>query len=330
LLVDESRDVSCKEHMVVVLRYVDKSGLVKESFVGLVHVTETTSAYLKSSIDSLFAKFKLSLKQVRGEGYDGASNMRGEFNGLKSLIMRDNSTIYYMHCFAHQLQLVVVAVVRKNREISQIFSWISTLLNVVGGLVKTRDMIREINLEEVSKTLGCGLLQTGTSLNQEQCLKRPGDTHWGSHYKSLQSLVNLFPTIMKVLAIVEKEDRNVTHREQAWGLLVYFQSFTFAFYLHLMMTVLGITNTLSTALQRKDQDIVNAINCVRATRSHLDGLRREDWDKLLAEVYAFCDKHNIAKLEMGEAYVDPKNIRKKTGITNKHHFQVECFNDVID
>jgi hypothetical protein len=167
-------------------------------------------------------------------------------------------------------------------------------------------------------------------LNQEQYLKRLGDTRWGSHYKSLQSLVNLFPTIVKVLAIVVKEDRDGTHREQAWGLLVYFQSFAFAFYLHLMLTVLGITNTLLTALQWKDQDIVNGINCVRAIRSRLDELRREDWDKLLPKVYAFCDKHDIAKQEMGEAYVDPKNVRKKTGITNKHHFQVECFNDVID
>jgi hypothetical protein len=174
------------------------------------------------TIDSLFAKFKLSLKQVRGQGYDGASNMRGEFNGFKSLIMRDNGTSYYVHCFAHQPQLVVVAVARKNREISQFFSWISTLLNVVGGSAKRRDMIQDINLEEVSKVLGCGLLQTGAVLNQEQCLKRPGDTHWGSRYMSLQSLVNLFPTIVKVLAIVEKEDRDGTHREQAWGLLVYF------------------------------------------------------------------------------------------------------------
>jgi len=78
LLVDESRDVSCKEQMAVVLRYVDKCGIVKERFLGLVHVSETTSICLKSSIDSLFAKFKLSPKQVRGKGYDGASNMRGE------------------------------------------------------------------------------------------------------------------------------------------------------------------------------------------------------------------------------------------------------------
>jgi hypothetical protein len=48
LLVDESRDVSCKEQMVVVLRYVDKHGMVKERFVGLVHVTETSSSHLKS------------------------------------------------------------------------------------------------------------------------------------------------------------------------------------------------------------------------------------------------------------------------------------------
>jgi hypothetical protein len=101
LLVDESRDVSCKEQMVVILRYVDRCGVIKERFVGLVHVAETTSSHLKSSIDSLFAKFKLSLKQVRGQGYDGTSNMRGEFNDLQSLIMRESSTTYYVHCFAH-------------------------------------------------------------------------------------------------------------------------------------------------------------------------------------------------------------------------------------
>ena len=103
LLVDGSRDVSCKEQMAVVLRYVDKCGIVKERFVGLVHVTETTSSHLKSSIDSLLAKFKISLKQCRGQGYDGASNMRGELNGFKSLIMRDSRAAYYVHCFAQKL-----------------------------------------------------------------------------------------------------------------------------------------------------------------------------------------------------------------------------------
>jgi hypothetical protein len=78
-------------------------------------VSETTSAYLKSSIDALFIDLKLSLKQVRDQGYDGASNMRGKFNGLQSLILRENSSAYYVHCFAHQLQLVLVAIMRKHK-----------------------------------------------------------------------------------------------------------------------------------------------------------------------------------------------------------------------
>ena len=204
LLVDESRDVSCKEQMAVVLRYVDKSGTVKERFVGLVHVTETTSSYLKSAIESLFAKLKLSLKQVRGQGYDGASNMRGEFNGLKYLIMRENNTTYYVHYFAHQLQIVIVAIVRKNKGISDFLTKIFILLNVVGGSDKRKDIMGEINHEQLTKTLGCGQLKTGRGLNQQQCLQRSRDTRWNSHYKTLKGLVDIFSTIIEVLKVVVK------------------------------------------------------------------------------------------------------------------------------
>jgi len=47
-------------------------------------------------------------------------------------------------------------------------------------------------------------------------------------------------------------------------------------------------------------------------------------------VYAFCDEHDISKLEMDEPYIDPTRPRKKSGIINKHHFQVDCFNEVFD
>ena len=71
LLVDESADVSDKEQMGVVFRFVDKNGAVKERFVGVVHVKDTSSLSLKHAIDELFAKYGLSLKKVRGQGYDG-------------------------------------------------------------------------------------------------------------------------------------------------------------------------------------------------------------------------------------------------------------------
>ncbi|XP_042032225.1 uncharacterized protein LOC121778900 [Salvia splendens] len=107
IMVDESRDCSVKEQMAIVVRYVNNNGEIIERFLALVHVKETSSRCLKMAIDFVFSKMELSLSRLRGQGYDGASNMRGEFNGLKALILKENPSAWYVHCFAHQLQLYV-------------------------------------------------------------------------------------------------------------------------------------------------------------------------------------------------------------------------------
>jgi hypothetical protein len=100
-----------KEQMAVLLRYVNNKGKVIEWFLALKHVRDTTSDALKQVLLSvLHNKYNLSITRLRGQGYDGASNMRGEFNGLQKRILDDNPYAFYVHCFAHQLQLVVVSV----------------------------------------------------------------------------------------------------------------------------------------------------------------------------------------------------------------------------
>ena len=56
ILVDEARDVSIKEQMVVVLRYVNKKGQVIERFIGVEHVSNTAALSLKASIEALFCR----------------------------------------------------------------------------------------------------------------------------------------------------------------------------------------------------------------------------------------------------------------------------------
>ena len=65
ILVDESRDISTKEQMAVVLRYVDKDGRVIERFVGIEHVANTTAVSLKGAIDKLFSRYGLSISKLR-------------------------------------------------------------------------------------------------------------------------------------------------------------------------------------------------------------------------------------------------------------------------
>ncbi|XP_022866339.1 zinc finger MYM-type protein 1-like [Olea europaea var. sylvestris] len=90
ILVDESCDVSMKEQMSIVLRYVDKSGHVNERFIGIEHVTSTTALSLKAAIDKVFSRYNLSMSRLRGQGYDGASNMQD----VLAMIVEDESCSY--------------------------------------------------------------------------------------------------------------------------------------------------------------------------------------------------------------------------------------------
>ncbi|KAM2675775.1 hypothetical protein EV1_002507 [Malus domestica] len=85
VLVDESRDISVKEQMAVVLRYVNTNGQVVERFVGIKHVPNTTAISLKEAIDQFFSINGLSISRLRGQGYDGASNMQ-EILGITNVL----------------------------------------------------------------------------------------------------------------------------------------------------------------------------------------------------------------------------------------------------
>lgn len=134
--------------MAVALRFVDERGYIVERFLGIVHVRDTTDLSLKTSIDSLLCQHGLSVSNLRGQGYDGDNNMRGEFNGLKRLIMMENKSAYYVHCFAHQLQLTLVAAAENNMRISTFFDVVAQLSNIVGASCKRGDILREKQFEK--------------------------------------------------------------------------------------------------------------------------------------------------------------------------------------
>ncbi|GKC30074.1 zinc finger MYM-type protein 1-like protein, partial [Tanacetum coccineum] len=201
--------------MAIILRYVNKSGLVKAKLVGFVHLKETSSSYRKDSIDSLFVNHNLSLKQLRGQCYDGASNICGEFNGLKAKILEENNSAYYVHCFAHQLQLVVVAVARKHLGVVNFFDKLALMTYVVCASCKRKYILIDFEKERVEKTIGNGEVETERGKNQELSLIRAGDTRWNSHYKTIFRLIDLLPSVIKVLEFVENEGSDGSRQNQS-------------------------------------------------------------------------------------------------------------------
>ncbi|WVZ80661.1 LOW QUALITY PROTEIN: hypothetical protein U9M48_028119 [Paspalum notatum var. saurae] len=194
ILADESADAYQQEQLALCLRFVNKKGETVERFLGLVHVGDTTALTLKEAIQSLLMKYQLPFSKVRGQGYDGASNMRGHVNGLKKLIMEESPSAYYVHCFAHQLQLTLVAVAKENLDCQWFFGQLTYLLSVLGMSCKKIRMLRIAQAEYMIEALKLGEIETGQGLNQEMGLARPGDTRWGSHYRTtLVKLAGFYP-----------------------------------------------------------------------------------------------------------------------------------------
>ncbi|KAM1995551.1 hypothetical protein ACFX15_028585 [Malus domestica] len=330
ILVDEARNVSVKEQMAMVLRYVDDNGHVIERFVGIQHVSDTTSSSLKDAIDTLFSRNGLSISKLRGQGYDGASNMRGELNGLKTKILREQPCAYYVHCFAHQLQLALVAVAKKNIDIASFFATANSVVNHVGASCKRRDSLRGQLQEELVIAFENDCLITGRGLNQETNLKRAGDTRWNSHYGTLISIISMFSSMVHVLQMVIDDNPNESAGE-ANKLMGVILTFEFVFHLFLMKVISGLTNDLSQALQRKDQEIVNAMALVKSCKEKLYWMRNNGFDALVDEVSSFCEKHHIDVPNMEEAFILPGRSRRYAPIkTNRHHYRVELFIYVID
>jgi hypothetical protein len=48
---------------------------VIEPFLGIAHVSNTTTAELKKTINSVLNRHNLSISRLRGQGYDRASHM---------------------------------------------------------------------------------------------------------------------------------------------------------------------------------------------------------------------------------------------------------------
>ncbi|ESQ38930.1 hypothetical protein EUTSA_v10001868mg [Eutrema salsugineum] len=299
LLVDESVDVSHKEQMAVVFQF--------------------------HAIDDFFAKYGLSLQNIRGQGYDGASNMKGEFNGLRSLILRENSSGYYVHCFAHQLQLVVVAIAKKHFEVGDFFDKISAVLN--GASCKRQDKFQEIYREEIEKKINDSEISTGKGKNQDCFLPRLAVTRWVLIIKHCCAWSSI---VTKVLEFIQTEGIEDSKKRQAYGLAIYLHTYDCVFYMHLMLHILGLTENLSMALQTIDQDILNAVSLVESTKRELQKLRDDGWDSLMVTVHSFCKKHDIDMIMMEDEFVDFRRPRKKTNTTNLHHYKISCFNFVLD
>ena len=129
----------------------------------------------------------------------------------------------------------------------------------------THDELHANQQFEIAHNIAHEGTKTGKGLNQIGNLQRATDTQWSSHLNSITSLMRTFSATGKVLKTVIKEGNSekCASVDAAYDCLM---SFEFVFILHLMGELLRLTDNLCQALQRRGQDIVNAMGLVSSTK----------------------------------------------------------------
>ncbi|XP_050369282.1 uncharacterized protein LOC126787439 [Argentina anserina] len=127
----------------------------------VVDVVDTKAQTLKDEICKVLGKYNLLLENMRCQGYHGASNMCGSWNGLQVLFLQECPYAYYVHCFTHRLQLALIAAAEEVRVVWRFFSSLINIVNFVGGSTKRSTELKLTREDELERLLDAGLAETG-------------------------------------------------------------------------------------------------------------------------------------------------------------------------
>ena len=265
LIADETKDISKSEQLSVVLRYIHDCKTY-ERFLSYTKCEELNAEALFSYIMSTLKELDVDINNCVSQCYDGASVMSGCQTGVRARISQINPSAIYIHCHAHQLNLVLVDACRKLPHASEFLSLLESLYVFISSSVPHSVFVTK------QKELGHRVIE----------LKQLSDTRWSCRYLSIKSVLSSFSALIQTL---EDLSGGANHRSiESRGLLHQVCSFSFVLSLILFEKVFAIVNNLSTLLQAEQLCYASVASCIKATKVALSDLRRDDvwmkvWDK---------------------------------------------------
>ena len=92
--------------------------------------------------------------------------MRGGWNELQALVSNDCPYAYYIHCFAHRLQLALVAASKEVISFHQFFTNLNFVVNFVCALYNRYEDLQVAQADENAYLIEIDEIESGRRLDQ--------------------------------------------------------------------------------------------------------------------------------------------------------------------
>nr|XP_045087179.1 zinc finger MYM-type protein 1-like [Aegilops tauschii subsp. strangulata] len=292
-ILDCTPDASYQEQMSIIIRYVDSSSshvCIEESFLGFLDVNDTTGQGLFEVLENELKLLDLDIVDVRGQGYDNGSNMKGNQQGVQRRLLNVNPRAFYSACGCHSLNLTLCDMAKTCGKAKDFFGIIQRIYTTFANSTKKWQILKN-NIT--------GLTPKSVSA-----------TRWESRVDSVKAIRLQSEDIREALLQVSETDNDTKTSSEAKSLANNeLGEHEIIVAIVIWYEVLYAVNLVSKHLQAKDMLIDVAIEKVQGLLSFFKGYRDT----------GFLEALEIAKVIALEMDIGT-TFRKRQEIKRKRHF----------
>lgn len=293
VLADETTDIATVEQFSVCVRFIENDKICEE-FLQFIPVVSTTGKDLAASLLEYLQRWKIDVKYLRGQGYDGARAMSGEFQGVQSQIRQHFPLALYVHCSSHCLNLAISDACT-----------LPEIRNSIGIIGKIYEFFHTPKRQNVLETN----IKKYYPESKKQKLVQMCATRWVERHDSVNVFVDLYNAIHPSLEeITDWNDKDSAVQASFLAIALCKPNFLIA--LLTLNKIFAITVTLSEYLQTVNIDLKRAMNYADHVIESIQNLKLNS-DTVFKEIFEQASQF-VKRLDEDEEIKLPRYSEKQS------------------
>lgn len=325
IIVDSTQDITKIDQVSIILRYTflnfeECSLTIEESFLGFYAIDKHGAEDYEQLIITILKKLNIDINKCRGQGYDGASVMSGHYSGVQKRIKDQVPSAQYIHCCAHNLNLVISDAAKSSKKVVSFFETVQAVFNFFSASAPRWSLIAFG--EDDGKKI------------KAKVLKKVCPTRWEARHESIYSLKVRFIDVLKALTNIFLTSFKNDEKNLSLSLKRKLESVEFVFLLCLWEQILKPLHGVSKSLQKKDTNLHNACENLQQATNLIKNIRN-NYDSLMETAKNMCTKwgipheFHVQRLKLGIRHFDEVDGDRRLNITQEN-IKITVFLPVID